>query len=795
MVSKKAGGRASARRSARNGGAGQATPLRAGSSRAAAGTPVSRRAEGADPGNAAPPRPARGKVTDATSPTDRAAMQPPRTPPASIYGGGASAGITLPPYFKPTPSVASASNYFPLLEELGPEEMRISFMGTCPFPPKRNQAATCIMVELGNGDRFFFDFGPGCLRNIIAQQVPLQDVNDIFVTHLHVDHFGELPYLYCFAPWAGRWKPLRVYGPSGRTKHEGIAHMIAGMQEMTGWHTKSFNSAPIGEGYDVEVTEFDYEDDNGVCYDKNGVTVRHWRRSHNMDGASAYRLDWNGLSFVWTGDGRPDKLTAEYAAGVDVFVTELQPDLGKLMELKTGIPQQIYNLTIDAVHTDHYATGYVINQVNPRIGMVTHFAYDHELVNECIAGVREHWNGLFCFGAPDGVVVNVTTDAIWVRDAVLPDSAKARKPSTETELRQMFGGQIPETMRIPEPKFTRDDLLSPGVRAIEISPSEFEPADVYRPRSTSAQEAFGAAMGRDIPVELLIGAQGTGAAISEFTHAIRSMASALNLLGGGLGGRVLTDPAQKAAVQDALASLAETVKSLTRQSDDVRAAASAAVQGAAKSMQDPDKRGDLSAAAAALVEVLAAASGSLQNPAARTRAKNTAGQLLDTMAASLASSGVEDSSEDPVEALRAAFAEGPARAADLLGGRPKDSRAARKGQQAVRILGHMLLPAVDGDGQQPAITRGLKSLGQTLSSPQQRQAIKAAVNALIDGLSAAGPQLKKKDTQAAIKGSVDLLIDGIGQQLPAANGRAARTGQDGSTPLDLERVPIPIGRP
>jgi ribonuclease BN (tRNA processing enzyme) len=67
------------------------------------------------------------------------------------------------------------------------------------------------MVELGNGKRFFFDFGPGCLRNILAMQVPLQMVNDIFLTHLHVDHYGELPYLFAFAPWAARWKPLRVH--------------------------------------------------------------------------------------------------------------------------------------------------------------------------------------------------------------------------------------------------------------------------------------------------------------------------------------------------------------------------------------------------------------------------------------------------------------------------------------------------------------------------------------------------------------------------------------------------------
>ena len=39
------------------------------------------------------------------------------------------------------------------------------------------------------------------------------------------------------------------------------------------------------------------------------------------------RLDWNGLSFVWTGDGKPDQLTIEYARGADVFVSEMACDL------------------------------------------------------------------------------------------------------------------------------------------------------------------------------------------------------------------------------------------------------------------------------------------------------------------------------------------------------------------------------------------------------------------------------------------------------------------------------------
>jgi hypothetical protein len=73
------------------------------------------------------------------------------TEPKNPYGGGPGTGLTIPDYFKPTPSVKSRNNYYPNAEKLGPDEMRISFMGSTPFPPRRDQAGTCIMVELGNG--------------------------------------------------------------------------------------------------------------------------------------------------------------------------------------------------------------------------------------------------------------------------------------------------------------------------------------------------------------------------------------------------------------------------------------------------------------------------------------------------------------------------------------------------------------------------------------------------------------------------------------------------------------------
>lgn len=83
------------------------------------------------------------------------------------YGAPAGSGISMPAYYRPTPSVKNRNNFFPQTEEVGADEMRITYMGSNPWPPRLDQAGTCMMVELANGSRFFFDFGSGCLRNII----------------------------------------------------------------------------------------------------------------------------------------------------------------------------------------------------------------------------------------------------------------------------------------------------------------------------------------------------------------------------------------------------------------------------------------------------------------------------------------------------------------------------------------------------------------------------------------------------------------------------------------------------
>ena len=114
---------------------------------------------------------------------------------------------------------------------------------------------------------------------------------------------------------------------------------------------------------------------------------------------------------------------------MDVFVTEVQPDTGNLQALKFGMPPVMLNNTIDQAHSVHYAVGYMFEKIQPRLAMVTHMSFDEELVPEIVAGIRHHYHGLFQFGAPDVVVVNVNKDSIWTRKAVIPDAGNMSRPT------------------------------------------------------------------------------------------------------------------------------------------------------------------------------------------------------------------------------------------------------------------------------------------------------------------------------------------------------------------------------
>jgi ribonuclease Z len=344
------------------------------------------------------------------------------TPPAAA----APAAAGLPPFVPGT--------------ELKEDEMRISFMGTS-FLPRVAQQCNSVFVELGNGDSFVFDFGSGVSSKYVAMGVQYSKMTRVFLTHLHGDHTSDLITLYCFGPASDRKTPLHIYGPSADHDDEGTDAFCKNLYKLCKWHREAFSFLSTGlkgrgDGYDIVPHELPYMR-TGVAYAARGVRITHFPAIHDRDGSISYKLEWKGLSMVFTGDTKPNTYVLKHGKHVDVLIHEmvvpatvwatknsggLQPgERGYKAALKVAKEVQ------ESSHTPELALGYILGKTRPRLGIGTHFQANDDTVPQALERVRAWYDGPFAI-AIDGLVVTVTHASVNAALMQLDDFAWYPKP-------------------------------------------------------------------------------------------------------------------------------------------------------------------------------------------------------------------------------------------------------------------------------------------------------------------------------------------------------------------------------
>ena len=318
--------------------------------------------------------------------------------------------------------------YYPGTEELQPDEMRIIACGTGMPVSRRSQAATCWLVELGNGDKFLFDIGTGSAANIGSLNIPYDFLDKLFITHLHSDHVGDLDALWIGGWTGGRHGAVHIWGPSGAKPELGTKNFVEKLREAYIWdYTGRLGVIPSGGG-DLDVHEFDYTQENKIVYQENGVIIRSWPAIHAIDGCVSYRLEWNGLSFVFGGDTLPNKWFTQYAKGADFVIHECFMTPPQLME-KYGFSAQAALNVGTGVHTVPAAFGKVMSEVRPRMAVAYHFFNDFDTRFPIYQGIRSTYDGPLAM-ATDLLVWNVTKDEIRMRQAIVDEEAwPARSPT------------------------------------------------------------------------------------------------------------------------------------------------------------------------------------------------------------------------------------------------------------------------------------------------------------------------------------------------------------------------------
>jgi len=92
-------------------------------------------------------------------------------------------------------------------------DLSIFFAGTGGSVPTARRGLPSTLIRAG-GDRLLVDCGEGTQRQLL-RSTGLPDVDAVFITHFHLDHWFGLPGMLKTMDLRGRDKPLEVYGPPG----------------------------------------------------------------------------------------------------------------------------------------------------------------------------------------------------------------------------------------------------------------------------------------------------------------------------------------------------------------------------------------------------------------------------------------------------------------------------------------------------------------------------------------------------------------------------------------------------
>ena len=212
--------------------------------------------------------------------------------------------------------------------------------------PTAQRAPSALLMRRG-GDKLLFDCGEGTQRQMLRSSVGLIELEEIFLTHFHADHFLGLPGMLKTYDLTERERPLTIYGPRGlRDLIQSLGRVIGRVgYKLDLIELEAGDAIPCNGGeirsFPVEhsVRAFGYavvEADRPGRFDleaakrlgvKEGPDFAALQRGESVDGSSGSVEPGEvvgeprpGRTIVITGDTAPCRATVEAARGADLLI-------------------------------------------------------------------------------------------------------------------------------------------------------------------------------------------------------------------------------------------------------------------------------------------------------------------------------------------------------------------------------------------------------------------------------------------------------------------------------------------
>jgi ribonuclease BN (tRNA processing enzyme) len=159
--------------------------------------------------------------------------------------------------------------------------------------------------------KYLFDCGPTLLQQLRKASVDHRQVEAVFISHFHADHFFGLPFLFLASRYEGRERDLTIVGPPGIQKR--VEELMAlGYSHLLDAAGFSLRFVEVADGFRGE-----------VC----GLSFTAARVDHvEQLTCFAYRAEADGGSVVYSGDTTLCPGLLDLAQGANVIVLELSCD-------------------------------------------------------------------------------------------------------------------------------------------------------------------------------------------------------------------------------------------------------------------------------------------------------------------------------------------------------------------------------------------------------------------------------------------------------------------------------------
>lgn len=190
----------------------------------------------------------------------------------------------------------------------GARVTRITCLGSSDAFNSGGRANSCFWVDDAHG-AFTVDFGPTALLRIRRLGLDPNQLDSVFVTHLHGDHIGGLAILLCeLQHSSGRRAPLTIAGPPG------IEGRLAALVD------SAYPSLTRrGLGFPLRIVRWRVPG----TVERGGRKVTAIRARHDLHAiACSLRVETGAHRLVFSGDTGWQPSLAELAADADLFVCE-----------------------------------------------------------------------------------------------------------------------------------------------------------------------------------------------------------------------------------------------------------------------------------------------------------------------------------------------------------------------------------------------------------------------------------------------------------------------------------------